>query len=315
MALLINQAAPAGSDSPTLGDDQIRAFKLAVEDIFGIPDNAVISQAVMDVDAGGLAQVIFYDPAATPASGELGRSGSTLYYRITDARTATTTRAFGVIADTTGSPAASIGVGMLFQAESADESPSDFGALDFAASDVGAGTEDTFLDVALRVAGAALAYCYRFVATAAFRAIFTHANTADRTYTLPNDSGTFDLLGTAQTITATKTYKQAYSAGYAIGSASLSGLTPNMANGNVQSVTATASGVMVTPTNAAFGMTLILQITQDATGGRVMTWPSTFHFPGGTEGVLSTAAGAIDVLSGVYNGTNWLVALSKDHKA
>ena len=107
----------------------------------------------------------------------------------------------------------------------------------------------------------------------------------------------------------------AYSALYAIGSASLSGLTPNMMNGNVQTVTATASGVMVTPSNAAAGMTLILIITQDGTGSRVMTWPSTFHFPGGTEGVLSTAAGAIDVLSGVYNGTNWLVALSKDHKA
>src|SRR3990167_8914675 len=108
MALLINNATPAGGDSPTAGDDSIRAFKLATEDIFGIPDNTTISQAVMDVDAGGLAQVILYDPAVTPGSGELGRSGSTLYYRITDARTATTTRPLGIIADTTGSPAASI---------------------------------------------------------------------------------------------------------------------------------------------------------------------------------------------------------------
>mgnify|MGYP001581678237 CR=1 FL=1 len=191
MALLINQASPAGSDSPTLGDDQIRAFKLAVLDIFGIPDNTTITQAVMDVDSGGLAQVIFYDAAAVPASGELGRNGSPLYYRITDARTATTTRALGVIADTTGTPAASIGVGLLFQAESADESQSDFGAVDFVASDIGAGTEDTYMSIPLRVAGRALDEKYRFSSTAGdgFAALFTHAVTADRTYTLPDVTG------------------------------------------------------------------------------------------------------------------------------
>lgn len=213
MALLINNATPAGGDSPTAGDDQIRAFKLAVEDIFGIPDNTTITLAVMDVDAAGLAQVIFADPAVTPASGELGRSGSTLYYRITDARTATTTRPLGVIADTTGAPAASIGVGMLFQAESADEAPSDFGALDFVASDIGAGTEDTYLSVLFRVAGGALDEKYRFSSTAGsgFAALFTHAVTADRTYTLPDADTTFGAgktiisFGTSDAIAAGQT--------------------------------------------------------------------------------------------------------------
>ena len=187
-----DSATPAGSASPSLGDDQFRALKLFIEDVLGLPDNTSITQAAMDMDAGGLAQIIFADPAATPASGELGRSGSTLYYRITDARTATTTRALGIIADTTGTPAASIGVGILFQAESADEAPSDFGALDFVASDIGAGTEDTYLSVPLRVAGAALDEKYRFSSTAGsgFAALFTHAVTADRTYTLPDETGT-----------------------------------------------------------------------------------------------------------------------------
>ena len=164
---------------------------MAVLDILGIPDNTSITQAAMDMDAGGLAQIIFADPAATPASGELGRSGSTLYYRITDARTATTTRALGIIADTTGTPAASIGVGMLFQAESADEAPADFGALDFVASDIGAGTEDTYASVLLRVAGRALDEKYRLSSTAGdgFAALLTHAVTADRTYTLPDETG------------------------------------------------------------------------------------------------------------------------------
>ena len=172
-------------------------------DILGIPDATSITQAAFDIDAGGLAQCIFYDPAATPASGELGRSGSTLYYRITDARTNTVLRALGIIADTTGAPAASIGVGMLFQAESADEAPSDFGALDFVASDVNAGSEDTFASILLRVAGRALDEKYRFSSTAGdgFAALFTHAVTVDRTYTLPDETGTL-LTDTGHNVAA-----------------------------------------------------------------------------------------------------------------
>jgi hypothetical protein len=95
---------------------------------------------------------------------------------------------------TTGTPAAGIGTGEKFQAESADESPSDFGQIEFAASDVGAGTEDTYFQILLRIAGAALSAAYRFVAMTAFRAIFTHANSADRTYTLPNKTGSVAML-------------------------------------------------------------------------------------------------------------------------
>ncbi len=95
-----------------------------------------------------------------------------------------------------GSPAASIGVGMRFDAESADENPSNFGALDFIATDVSAGSEDTVLDILLRVAGAALSAAWRFTTTTAFRGVFTHANTADRTYTLPDRNLTFEDSGT-----------------------------------------------------------------------------------------------------------------------
>jgi len=192
----IDSTTPAGSASPSLGDDQFRALKLAVEDILGIPDATSITQAAFDIDAGGLAQVIFYDPAVEPASGELGRNGSTLKFRIEDSRTATTIRPFAVAATTSGTPAASIGVGMLWQAESGDETPSDFGAVDFVASDVTAGSEDTYASILLRVAGRDLDEKYRFSSTAGsgFAALFTHAITADRTYTLPDATGTIGLL-------------------------------------------------------------------------------------------------------------------------
>ena len=81
MALLINQAAPAGSDSPTLGDDQIRAYKLAVQDIFGVPDNTTITNAVSAINSTGLQYVKFNDQSGSPASsGRLAQNGVNLEF-------------------------------------------------------------------------------------------------------------------------------------------------------------------------------------------------------------------------------------------
>jgi hypothetical protein len=56
----------------------------------------------------------------------------------------------------------------------------------------------------------------------------------------------------------------------------------------------------------ASNLTLIL--TQDATGSRTLT--STMKFAGGSK-TLSTQTSAIDVISIVYDGTNYLAGLSK----
>ena len=120
----------------------------------------------------------------------------------TDSRTATVQNTLQLTGLTTGTPAAGIGTGIHFRAESADEAPSNFGQIDFSASDITAGSEDTYFRVWLRVAGAALTEAYRWVATTAFNAIFTHANSADRTYTLPNVSGTIIVHGQADVSTA-----------------------------------------------------------------------------------------------------------------
>ena len=109
---------------------------------------------------------------------------------VEDGRTNSVDRPFTVKSTTTNTPATGIGTGILVQAESADEVPSDVGALDFVTSDVTAGSEDTYFQMLLRVAGAPLAAAYRWAATTAYNAIFTHANTADRTYTLANRSCT-----------------------------------------------------------------------------------------------------------------------------
>ena len=79
MALLIDSATPAGSDSPTAGDDQIRAFKLAVRDIFTIPNNTTIATALGSVSASGLQYWTFNNEAAdAAAAGRLQRNAAIL---------------------------------------------------------------------------------------------------------------------------------------------------------------------------------------------------------------------------------------------
>ena len=184
----------------TWGSEILNASDLNAE-FDNILNNAtsLISPLIASLDVAGfdvtnLDELEFNDGAADPTTTARFRlSGSTLQWRIEDARTNTTTRPFAILATTTGTPAASIGVGMRFDAESGDETPSNFGALDFIATDVNAGSEDTVLDILTRVAGAALTATYRFAATGAFRYIITHAATATRTLTLPDATGTIVL--------------------------------------------------------------------------------------------------------------------------
>ena len=113
----------------------------------------------------------------------------------------------GEIRSTTSSaPAAGIGTGVKFTAESTDENPSDVGEIDFVFSDVSAGSEDSRMDVLLRTAGAALGARYRFQATGAFNGIFTHANTAVRTYTFPDNDLTIGAAATKSAATLTSDF-------------------------------------------------------------------------------------------------------------
>ena len=103
-----------------------------------------------------------------------------------DSRTDSVDTILELRSTTSSAPVAGIGTGLLFSAESADENPSDVGQLEFAFSDISAGSEDSYADLLLRTAGAALGNRYRFQATGAFRGIFTSALTANRTWTLPD---------------------------------------------------------------------------------------------------------------------------------
>ena len=63
----VDASAPAGGDSPSLGDDQLRALKLFIEDIFSIPDATSITNAGIDYQTDG---TIRY-----PRRQELGKGG------------------------------------------------------------------------------------------------------------------------------------------------------------------------------------------------------------------------------------------------
>lgn len=83
---------------------------------------------------------------------------------------------------------------------------------------------------------------------------------------------------------------------------------------NVFTTTFTAN-VTTAPTfsNLKDGQTINWFITQDGTGSRTMTWPTSFKWPGGTVPTLSTTAASVDLLVATYRSATgfWYASLSK----
>lgn len=70
--------------------------------------------------------------------------------------------------------------------------------------------------------------------------------------------------------------------------------------GNVFTVTLGGNRTLANPTNLVAGGTYTWIVTQDATGSRTLAYGSLFKWPGGSTPVLTTAANAVDMISGVY---------------
>jgi hypothetical protein len=198
-------------------------------------------------------QTLLDDADAETARSTLGL-GSIAGTASSDSRTNSVAVGATVTVQTSGTPAAGIGTGILLRAESGDEAPSNFGQIEAAASDVGAGTEDTYFQFLTRVAGAALTATYRFIATAANKAIFTHANSADRTYTFPDATGTIPTLADQAAATAMTSTTTA--------------LSPNVNKIINTAVTATTSGTFVdSPTFPAGVRRIIGQLSGVSSNG------------------------------------------------
>ena len=90
-------------------------------------------------------------------------------------------------------------------------------------------------------------------------------------------------------------------------------VTVNLGSGNVFSLTLTGT-VTFTFTGATVGKACSfgLYLKQDGTGSRTVTWPTSVKWPHGVVPVLSTTAGAIDLLTfeSVDGGTTWFGSLA-----
>jgi hypothetical protein len=75
------------------------------------------------------------------------------------------------------------------------------------------------------------------------------------------------------------------------------------------SATLNSATVTVTFTGATSGLVaaMVLELAQDGTGGRLVTWPGSVVWPGGVAPTLSTAAAAVDILTFFSRdgGTTW----------
>ena len=108
-----------------------------------------------------------------------------------------------------------------------------------------------------------------------------------------------------------KFYKEAYLVGGVIEAASdvTAGATytADATDKGLQYVTLTAATCAMTFTAPQMdGRQLTLVLTQDATGGRTVTWPATVRWPGGVAPILTTTAGRTDVVAFLGVGTRWL---------
>jgi hypothetical protein len=74
---------------------------------------------------------------------------------------------------------------------------------------------------------------------------------------------------------------------------------------NVQSIVLNTSNSTVTFSNGQAGGEYKLLLHQDATGGRIVTWPTSVLWPNNIPPTLTTDASTTDTVSFLYDGTNY----------
>lgn len=185
--------ASAGDDTNvglTIDTQGTGAITLGSADTGGV----TVTNGGLTVTAGGL----------TVTDGDAAISSGALTVTDEDSRTNTVDDLLTLTSTTDGTPAAGIGTGVLFQAESGDENPSDFGRVSFEATDVSAGSEDTDYVIQTRQGGNALSDAYKFRVTGASNYIFTGAPASERTITLPDNDYTFSPAYVSATISSSQ---------------------------------------------------------------------------------------------------------------
>ena len=111
--------------------------------------------------------------------------------------------------------------------------------------------------------------------------------------------------GTGQTVIKNLEYNEnIYSLGTTSGT-----ITPNVANGNVQTITLNGNLTFSAFTSPVAGQSLTLIVN---TGGTSRTLTSTMKFAGGSKTLSTTST--TDIITVFYDGTNYWASLGKDFK-
>lgn len=120
-----------------------------------------------------------------------------------------------------------------------------------------------------------------------------------------NGNITITPNGTGQTVIKNLEYNEnIYSLGTTSGT-----ITPNVANGNVQTITLNGNLTFSAFTSPVAGQSLTLIINTNGTG-RTLT--STMKFAGGSKTLSTTST--TDIITVFYDGTNYWASLGKDFK-
>lgn len=127
----------------------------------------------------------------------------------------------------------------------------------------------------------------------------------------PNDGVPYarESLGWVATITSStrNAYSKIQYAAATVVSSATGTYTPDCtAISNSLFLTLTGNLTLAAPTSAIAGMVLNILLYEDATGGRTITLNSVFKFGGGVTPTWVTTASARNLLSCVFDGTNWI---------
>lgn len=94
-----------------------------------------------------------------------------------------------------------------------------------------------------------------------------------------------------------------------------SSVTINWNSGNVHTISLDTAATTFTFTNGQAGGVYSLILNQDATGGRTVSWPASVVWVGGNPPTLTAAASSTDMVSFVYNGSNYLGSYRLNYEA
>ena len=88
-------------------------------------------------------------------------------------------------------------------------------------------------------------------------------------------------------------------------------LAINLANGLCQTVTLTGNPT-ITFSGAVAGAHYLLELTQDSTGSRTVTWGTTIRWQGGSAPTLTTTPSKTDLIVIIYDGTSYFGQVALD---